>query len=317
MAIINTKIPTPYALQGGASIPAAPISLCKASSVPPRACFVEINWSKYPTGNVSIDLLGITAGQRIDIIKSVYIDNLGINIPVTVFFPDTQHEVVCGANATLSEDVLTGNLQAQIILGNTSISLSSLTSAVTRVWFLNVNQMPFDNPAVVTAVAEYEASNLPGTPQVYIPKPAGEQHAEFQMDLHTGQTTDIINGGTVTGNIFQNYNMPSNANSYVVFTDVYANVQAICRQGVISGSTITGAVCNVTLKQASGKHWFDWYYWLTTGKLLDKTLQDSHGLFTQVSPWNTTFQLGVVGVGGSTTWGFFNVQLNFTYVSQV
>jgi len=310
-------LPQPYALS--TNIPATGISLCQPSNTAPRACFVEIDWSKYTTGNVAVDLLGVAAGLRIDLIKSVYIDNIGIYIPVSVYFPDTQMEAVCGADATLAQDVLTGQLQAQIILGQTSISLSSLSGAVTRVWFLNVPALPFDNPAVPTAVPEYEASNLPGAPQVFIPKAAGEQRAAFQFDLTTKTATDFLNGGVVTTNLFANYNMPLASTSYVIITDIKAVLSGYGYGtviGNISGgqSTFSFAAYSGSIP-TTGKHWIDWIVELYSGAQFDyRLLQDSHEMMLQI-PWTTPMCMqAALNIPMS---GTLFLDMQFTYISQI
>jgi hypothetical protein len=313
-------VPQPYA----GLIPGITVGLCKPSNLSPRAAFVDIDWSKYTTGNVSIDLLTVSAGQQLDMIKAVFIDNIGMVLPVTIFFPDTQFEVTCQSNATESQNVLTGQLQCQVILGKTAISLSQLTAATTRVWFLNVNAESFINPIVPQSVPVYEASNLPGTPQLFVSKPAGEQHGSFTYNFATGVMFDNVNNAAVSpSDLFSLYTLPQAATSYMVITDVYVwkNGCYCDKKDVALGET--ASIVNMALFRnptptASLMQWIFSVHDLDDYKF--EILQDSHGLFYQLNPFNSKFtllptSLGPVATNGLN--GIFNFDFQYTYVSLI
>jgi hypothetical protein len=245
-----------------------------------------------------------------------------MTLPVMVLFPDTLCEVTCQENATEAQPVLTGNLQAQIILGNTSLSLSNLVTATTRVYFSNVDLHPFLNPQTPQAIAYFEASNFPGKPQSFIPKPAGELRGWWSVPLNSGGNfVDLIHGGQPIGagtDIFQWFGFTHSVSSYIVITDIKAYITGMYMDSVGGSYAYDGAQLQLTIGNL-----LSWNIFIrkSMAEYNYKLLQDSHGLFLQLNPYSTTVSWGKTFVVGTGVYpsvaGMFYLDIQFSYINTI
>lgn len=101
----------------------------------------------FKSGNAPVVLL--------DQIRSVYIDNLNNNVPVYVYFPDTDFTVPCKPNATAWMPVI-ADQQAAVIIGQGFTDNDR--DAVTKVMFTNVMLPPYVDDELPQSVSLYRAS---------------------------------------------------------------------------------------------------------------------------------------------------------------
>lgn len=324
MALKYTNyVATPWA----GPLVAKQIGLCQVSNTAPAVVMVDIDWSKYTSGFVQIDLLTQSPGQRIDVIKSVYVDNIGMVLPITVLFPDTQCEITCQANATGGQAVLTGNLQANIILGTTSISLSNLKAATTRIYFSNVDLHPYLNSQTPGAIAFYEASNSPGTAQAFIPKPAGELRGYWSYDIASSTFTDIQNNAVgSTANMLLNFSNIAAplATSYIIITDLKVYTEQMYLSATTGGKSFNILTFAVGPGIGTANSYLTWQVPVGVDfyRYPYRLLQDSHNLFTQINPYSTNLVFSVsASIGGASipsgTNGKFFLDMQFSYINKV
>jgi len=126
--------------------PFLPASLCEPSNVPPAAIPYYIQWRTYNVGSVkpdmalNVNLQPATQTLQIDKIKSVYIDNLGCDVPVYVYFPSTGFTVPAQPNSASWYPVITSDWNA-VIIGQGFTNASR--NAETRVFFSNMGMAPY------------------------------------------------------------------------------------------------------------------------------------------------------------------------------
>lgn len=157
------------------------------------------------------------------LMQSVYIDNEGVDFPVYVYFPDTQHTVSCPPNAAGWYEVFTSGLIA-IVAGMGITNNSLQTQERTRLFFTDVPMVPFLDQEQQSAVAlELASPNFPrfsfnsvgyGTPAL------GDQSISAEFNC--------IGVGTSTGAL-----SPAGAGLFYYLTGIYANIEII-------GSGISG-----------------------------------------------------------------------------
>lgn len=93
-----------------------PTTLCGQSG---RTVSVNIDWRLYQVGpgeslGVSVDMTGIAPSNQLDLIRSVYIDNLDSDNDIYVWFPDTGFTAPCKKNSAAWVPVVTNVRQATI-----------------------------------------------------------------------------------------------------------------------------------------------------------------------------------------------------------
>lgn len=137
---------------------ARPLAMCGtvAAAVP-----ITIMWSVYSVGNnvpnFAVTIGMNTGGQRtlIDEIKSIFVDNLGVNVPVYVHFPSTGFVVVAKPNSACWYPVFT-NDQVAVVVGEGFTDADA--NAVTNIFFANVLMQPYVDEEISQGVMLGRAS---------------------------------------------------------------------------------------------------------------------------------------------------------------
>lgn len=193
----------------------APATVCKKSNVPPITVPLYIQWATYGVGTAKPNLnIGFNFEQleSIDLINSVYIDNLGNNVPVYVYFADTNYTVACQPNATCWQPVMTNGKKGQIIgQGFTDAD----TNTFTRVTFSNVVVPPYIDIELDQSVSLFRASpSIQRGNTLYnskfAPAALGDQTAQTRIGLTAPSTATFLspqaNGFYVLTNLQLNLN---------------------------------------------------------------------------------------------------------------
>lgn len=139
-----------------------PVNICKplAGNLTQNAVVASFIWLNYQgalnlqnVGGV-VDVKNGLASNTLDQIKSVYVDNLGSDVPVYINFPDTNFTVACKPGAAGWFPVFTLGLVANVFAeGLTPGDLSQ-----TLVLFANFNMVPYLDSEVDQTIALYKAS---------------------------------------------------------------------------------------------------------------------------------------------------------------
>lgn len=144
----------------------SPIDLCKPVSLPAASIPFSIQWEIYNAGatsaghfpdvGVNVNLQNMGSNKAIlDSIRGVYIDNLGCDVPVYVYFPETNFTVAAQPNATMFFPVF-ANAKNAIIYGKGFTEATR--TARTNVLFTNAAVAPYVDNELLQSVALYRAS---------------------------------------------------------------------------------------------------------------------------------------------------------------
>ncbi len=99
---------------------AKPATLCLPIGQDPKSVQVNIDWLNYGVGDakpdfgIVVNLQGISPALALVAVKSVYIDNLGSQVPIYVFFPDTGFTAAMPPLSAGWIPVITNQLKAAI-----------------------------------------------------------------------------------------------------------------------------------------------------------------------------------------------------------
>jgi hypothetical protein len=174
----------------------------------PQVIPLIIPWNLYsagsakPTASVAVNLQNATTGQSLfSRVRSVYIDNLGCNVPVYIYFPDTNFTVAAAPNSTGWYPVTTNGIVALIIgQGFTNADLNSITN----VSFCNMQVPPFANAELAQNVALYRSS--PAIQRgntiynsLYAPPALGDQADNNTLSLTFPGTVQLFGGPKASG----------------------------------------------------------------------------------------------------------------------
>lgn len=121
---------------------------------------IHLNWNDYqastskPNIVVQVDMSNQLVASKIQILRSVYIDNTGSDVPVYVIFPDTGCVVPCQPNCAIWAPCYTAGMIALVA------GLGFLTGDIptTQVTFTNLIIPPAANLEIQTAVSLWKAS---------------------------------------------------------------------------------------------------------------------------------------------------------------
>src|ERR1700723_2806495 len=102
------------------------VGICTPSSYVPRVVPIVIDWSKYPSGGVQVNLNAQGILNPIDFIRSVVIDNLQQGSSIEIQFPDTNFTIVCPGNDILSAFAF--KFQLNVLIFNTGSPLVNTTT---------------------------------------------------------------------------------------------------------------------------------------------------------------------------------------------
>jgi len=113
-----------------------PTQLCGKDG---RVVLVNIDWRIYQLSEgenlgLEVDMTGIAPSNQLDLIRSVYIDNIGSPTTIYVFFPDTQFTAICPPYSYGWFPVVTFNRRA-IIYG---VGFTTSSIPLTNVFFTNI-----------------------------------------------------------------------------------------------------------------------------------------------------------------------------------
>jgi len=169
--------------------PFLPISLCEPSAVAPAAIPFTVIWRTYgantahPAVAVNVNMQPAQNTLQIDKVKSVYIDNLGVDVPVYVYFPSTGFTVPAQPNSASWYPVITNDWLA-VIIGEGFTDASAATT-VTRVFFSNMQMAPYVSNELLTSVALWKASSV-------VSKGTGIQNTNYGVPALGDQTSTYI-----------------------------------------------------------------------------------------------------------------------------
>lgn len=113
-----------------------PTKLCGKDG---RVVAVPINWNIYGVGTgdnlgLQVDMTGIAPSNQLDLIRSVYIDNIGSPTAMYVYFPDTGFTAVAAPYSAVWQPVITNARQATIY----GIGFLSDNIPLTNIFFTNI-----------------------------------------------------------------------------------------------------------------------------------------------------------------------------------
>jgi len=113
-----------------------PTTLCGQNG---RVVLVNIDWSVYNLGNgeslgLEVDMSGIAPTNQLDLIRSVYIDNIASPTPMYVYFPDTGFTVVCKPYTATWAPVVTNARKATVY----GIGFTTQQIPLVNVFFTNI-----------------------------------------------------------------------------------------------------------------------------------------------------------------------------------
>lgn len=122
----------------------------------PQVLKIAINWTEYGASAavqqlgvfVNLQAQGQTTAAALDAVRSVYIDNTYVGVPVYVQFPDTLFTIVCPAYSVVMSPVFT-NVQQFTIFGD---GFQDGVAPLTNLFFSNVDRPGFYVPASLTGI---------------------------------------------------------------------------------------------------------------------------------------------------------------------
>lgn len=125
-----------------------------------QAVALTFNWtalgaaSATPNINVLINLETALISQKLDAIRSVYIDNMGSDVPIYVNCPDTSYAVVAKPNSAGWYPIYTNQMKLEIV----GLGFIDNDIPVTRVLVTNLTIDPSIDDELTSAVALWRAS---------------------------------------------------------------------------------------------------------------------------------------------------------------
>jgi hypothetical protein len=164
---------------------------------------LTFNWLVYgvstaaPNLVVQVDMGNSIVAQKINNIRSVYIDNTGSDVPIYIIFPDTNCVVVCQPNCTIWAPCYTAGMKALVAgLGFFTGDIPS-----TAITFTNLIVPPATNIEIQTAVDLWKASSaITRGNTIYntnLGVPAlGDQLTGSQFGITANNSQTIFNLGT-------------------------------------------------------------------------------------------------------------------------
>ena len=159
----------------------------------------NIKWSDYGAGAAvpnlcvvcDVNASGPNSAPQQLFIQSVYIDNLGVDFPVYVYFSDTQFPVACPPNTGGWFSVFTNQRRGMVCA--TGVSNNS-RNQITKVFFANVDMVPYidqESPSFIpnyigslTSIHDPSISLSPG----FGPPALGDQTYSSGVDIATPGT---------------------------------------------------------------------------------------------------------------------------------
>lgn len=181
-----------------------PISLCRESQEDPNAVTLEIPWfagagTPYADGAVQVDLTVQGASNPIKKIRSMVIDNTGVDVAVFIQFPDTRDVITVLANSVLRVAVLTNSLQFVVY---TEIPFTVITDPgpLTRIIVTNVYLDPIVNRENDTSIGQYLNSQQTSSLGVSY-SPIGmsdiQTHRSRSLTVAGNDNLDLSQGGSL------------------------------------------------------------------------------------------------------------------------
>lgn len=117
-----------------------PVALCDPTRKISNMVPVDIDWNVYGASsnkpNIGITLNMVAQNNvpsLLAAIMSVYIDNTNSNVPIFVYFPDTQFTAVCGPNTSQFIPVITGATSAIIF----ALGMATGSIPYTKIFFFD------------------------------------------------------------------------------------------------------------------------------------------------------------------------------------
>lgn len=281
------------------AFPSLGIDLCKPTNTAPQIVPLFIQWNTYqlasgPDASVILNFAQSgPGGVLLDRIVSVYIDNLGSDVPVFVYFPDTGYTIPAAAGSCNWYPAITNAKECEIIaLGMTPGDLST-----TRVFVSNVRFDTFSNSELDQAIALWRASPTisRGTTiyntQYGIPA-LGD--TTFQANLN------LVPGGNVTGVM----NTPIAGYSFIYITELYLNL--------ISADGVGGPFSDTIFLESTGVSGilYQWPYVAPGAPEFNFNLYQGHGLQIKIAAGETWRLRHTTALGGAIA--FATLIINYT-----
>lgn len=229
----------------------------------PQTVRLDISWADYGAGLAkprlgvfcNLTAQGQVTGSILDAVRSVYIDNTYVPVPVYVKFPDTLFTIVCPAYSVVMSPAFTNVQQFTIYAeGFTGSELP-----VTSVFVSNIDRQGYYIPAALTGepttpiVLQYQAVNYNSTPGNYtinnVPIGADDPNRLVVAVVTVGANPGfgLIPGAFVMGGSPTTLAVSSTGNSTLKSYIFYANVAAGTTMNVsvqaTAGAQNTGIRC--------------------------------------------------------------------------
>jgi len=229
----------------------------------PKCVRLDIAWANYgASGNnqqigvfCNLTAQGQVTGNVLDAIRSVYIDNTFVSVPVYIKFPDTLYTVVCPAYSVVMAPVFT-NVQQFTIYGD---GFQTGELPTTAVFLSNIDRQGFYIPAALTGqpttpvILEYQTVDSRNTVGNYnitnVPIGVADANRLVVAVVTVGANPGfgLIPAGFVMGGAPTTLGVSSTGNSTLRTYIFYANVAAGTDMGVTvqanSGAQPTGIRC--------------------------------------------------------------------------
>lgn len=148
-------------LQGFQGAPyASAIGLSLPSSLPPTGIAITVDWAVYgassakPAIGIAVNLQGGTPRQKLDYIKTVFVDNTASNVPVYVQFPDSGQVISVAPNTSAWYPAVTNGVIANVY----ALGMATGQIPVTQFIFTNVFVPPYADPEITSVQPLYRAT---------------------------------------------------------------------------------------------------------------------------------------------------------------
>ena len=173
------------------------VGICTPSSYVPRVVPIVIDWSKYPSGGVQVNLNAQGILNPIDFIRSVVIDNLQQGSSIEIQFPDTNFTIVCPGNDILSAFAFT--FQLNVLIFNTGSPLVNTTT----VYLCNFLVDTYLQSSIQEIVSLGAVTSTALGNQSFAAPALGTQKSVITFPLSTVNVPNLLFGGArLSGSIF-------------------------------------------------------------------------------------------------------------------
>lgn len=200
---------------------------------------LQFNWLSYgasstvPNINVAVDLSVNLVASKLRQIRSVYIDNMGSDNPIYVYFPSTDYAVVAQPNSAGWFRAYATDYQLQVI----GEGFTTGDIPTTKILVANVDVSPAVDIEVAQAIALWKASAT-------ISRGNTIYNQNFGAPALGDQTFQAILDVTSAGNTVGILNTPL-ASGFIIITHMYINLISV-------GDNVTGFLTPTLFLESTG-----------------------------------------------------------------